>query len=290
MQRIVQKVSDQLPSVGAELARAREAAGMTTAQMSDATRVRRTIIEAIEHDDLGPSGGMAYARGHIKSICGVLGIDAAPLLARLGVPTVAETSPHAEQPPEPRQQRDSGSLSGALADTVGGGAGAERRGPNWSAVMAAALAVVVAAGVFQVLRSGGDTTPASVAGPGVTPSVTTTPGDTPSTPPPSTPSGSPSASEGPDTIAQADGVTVVLTVTGTRSWVSAVTAKGTAFEGILSSGERRTFKDRKKIKFVFGDAGQVSLKVNGVRLGTPGQPGQVVHTSFGPGDPTQAQA
>jgi cytoskeletal protein RodZ len=234
---------------------------------------------------------MAYARGHIRSICGVLGIDPAPLLARLGVPTVAETSPHPDEPPAPRQQRDPGSLSGALADTVGGGAGAERRGPNWSAVMAAALAVVIAAGVFQVLRSGGDAAPGPVAGPVATPSVSTTPGDTASTPPPSTPSTSPSTSEGPDTVAQADGVTVVLSIPGTRSWVTVVSSsRETVFEGILSTGDRRTFKDPKKIKFVFGDAGQVNLKVNGVKLGAPGEPGQVVRTSFGPGDPTQAQA
>ena len=35
-----------------------------------------------------------------------------------------------------------------------------------------------------------------------------------------------------------------------------------------------------------GNAGAVELKVNGRDLGAPGGSGQVVKTSFGPGDPT----
>jgi transcriptional regulator with XRE-family HTH domain len=281
-------VSDEQLTVGAELARARQDAGMTLAQVSDATRVRRTIIEALENDDPGPAGGMAYARGHIRSICAVLGIDPAPLLARLGAPSVAETSPHPAEQPAAAPRREPRSLGGALAETMGGAPRADRRTANWSGVMAGALALVVAVGVFQLVRSSQDT-PGPVAGPSTVssgpPSV--------STPPPSPPATTPDPRTSPgdgDAIAQADTVSVELTITGDASWVSATTAKGTLFEGTLTKGERKSFKDRRKIKFVFGNAGNVGLRVNGVDVGAPGAAGQVVRTTFGPGDPDQSQA
>lgn len=288
----MRSVSDQQISVGAELARAREAAGMTTSQVSDATRVRRTIIEAIEHGDLAPAGGTAYARGHIRAICGVLGLDAAPLLARLDAPTVAQESPHVEavaEAPEPAPGRPERSLSGMLA---GAGTRRERTGPNWSGVMAGALVLVVGVGAVQIVRSASDTagSPPSVAGPTTSASASAPGGpDTGTTPPvvPVQPSQTP---DGGNAIAQADGVNVALSITGRASWVSASTSKGTVFEGTLTKGDTKVFKDRRKIKFIFGNAGSVSLRVNGVDIGAPGEDGRVVRTSFGPGDPTQAQA
>lgn len=256
---------------------------MSLAQVSDATRVRRTVIEALEADDLGPSGGATYARGHVKSICAVLGLDPAPVLARLDAPTVAQTSPHPDDV-EPAPPGPARSLGGALGGAQV--AAAERRGPNWSAVMAGALVLVLALGGYQLLRSEEPPTPA--AGPGPTSSTPTTPDSSPS-PPTSSPS--PDTSPPDDAIARADDVSVVLTITGQRSWVSVVTAKdGTVYEGILSKGERRTFKDRKKVSFVFGDAGSVGLRVNGVDIGAPGGSGQVVRTTFGPDDPDRSQA
>ena len=52
-------------SIGETLAAARLAAGLTTAQVAETTRIRRTLIEAIEADDYRLCGGDVYARGHI---------------------------------------------------------------------------------------------------------------------------------------------------------------------------------------------------------------------------------
>jgi hypothetical protein len=87
-------------------------------------------------------------------------------------------------------------------------------------------------------------------------------------------------------VAQADGVNVRLTVTGRASWVRATAAGRTLFEGTLTTGQTKTFKDTKKVKLIIGNAGAVALKVNGRDLGAPGSVGQVVNVSFVPGDPT----
>ena len=90
-------------------------------------------------------------------------------------------------------------------------------------------------------------------------------------------------------MAQADGVRVRLTVTGRASWMrvtGGANGKKTLYEGTLSRGETKTFSDKVKVSLLIGNAGAVELKVNGRDLGAPGGSGQVVKTSFGPGDPT----
>ena len=89
-------------------------------------------------------------------------------------------------------------------------------------------------------------------------------------------------------MAAADGVVVKLTVTGKKSWVRATAGPGgkTLYEGILDQGETKTFRDKTKVSLVIGNAGAVSLVVNGRNLGEPGSGGQVVKVEFGPGDPT----
>jgi len=66
--------------IGETLAVARRQAGLTVAQVSELTRIRQTIIRAIEDDDYSACGGDFYARGNIRSIAKVVGIDSEPLI------------------------------------------------------------------------------------------------------------------------------------------------------------------------------------------------------------------
>jgi cytoskeletal protein RodZ len=68
-------------SIGDTLATARRDAGLTVAQVSQRTRIRESIIRGIERDDYSACGGDFYARGHIRSIAHVVGIDASPLIS-----------------------------------------------------------------------------------------------------------------------------------------------------------------------------------------------------------------
>ena len=111
------------------------AAGLSVEQVSDRTRIRRTLIVAIEQDDFSRCGGDFYARGHLEAIALAVGLEAAPLLADLDTANVGLTPPprastifHAEQ----ASRR-------------------ERRNPNWSAVMAAALVAVLGIAGWQIL-------------------------------------------------------------------------------------------------------------------------------------------
>ena len=67
-------------NIGGALAEARSEAGLTITQVSERTRIRETIIRAIEHDDYSPCGGDYYARGHIRAIARAVGADPVPLI------------------------------------------------------------------------------------------------------------------------------------------------------------------------------------------------------------------
>ena len=249
-------------SIGKALAEAREAAGLSVDEVAHATRIRRTLVLNIEKDDFSACGGDFYARGHVRTIATKVGLDPAPLLAEFD-----RDRPEAA-PPRATEVFDS-ETSARL----------ERRGPNWSAAMVAALVLVVAFGVYQAFSSSGGGSGSPRAG-GPSTSTTTSPRGTPSSSP--SPSGEGSA------VAQAPRTKVVVAVRASeRSWVQVTTATGQQlFQGLLQSGMSRTFSDRREIKLVIGNAGGVALTVNGTDIGPPGRRGQVARVQFTPQDPT----
>jgi cytoskeletal protein RodZ len=247
-------------SIGQTLASAREKAGLTVEQVAAATRIRRTLVMDIERDDFASSGGDFYARGHIRTIAQKVGVDPAPLLAEFDAARPEAAPPRATDVFE--------------SETA---ARPERRGPNWSAAMAVAVAVVLVYGVVQVVTRDSPTPTEGISGPGSDATTTSAPATT--TPSP-TPTGDGSA------VAQAPRtkVTVVVRARDT-SWVQATTASGEElFQGLLED-ETRTFTDRQRIKLVIGNAGAVTLTVNGTPIGSPGRPGQVARVQFTPQDP-----
>ena len=64
-------------TIGERLVEARLEAGLTTAQVAETTRIRRTLVEAIEADDYRLCGGDIYARGHIQTIARTVGMSVA---------------------------------------------------------------------------------------------------------------------------------------------------------------------------------------------------------------------
>jgi cytoskeletal protein RodZ len=247
-------------SIGQTLAEAREKAGLTVEQVAAATRIRRTLVMDIERDEFSSSGGDFYARGHVRTIAQKVGVDPAPLLAEFDAARPDAAPPRATDVFE--------------SETA---ARPERRGPNWTAAMAVAVALVLVYGITQVVTRD---RPVATQGLGGDDRQTTSSSASPTPTPSKTPS------EGGSAVAQAprSKVTVVLRAKDT-SWVQATTASGEElFQGLLEN-ETRTFTDRQRIKLVIGNAGAVTLTVNGTPIGSPGRSGQVARVQFTPEDP-----
>lgn len=62
-------------SLGEQLRAARTAAAMTVDDVAAATRMRASVLAALEDDDLAVLGPEVYARGHLRTIATVIGLD-----------------------------------------------------------------------------------------------------------------------------------------------------------------------------------------------------------------------
>jgi cytoskeletal protein RodZ len=247
------------PSIGQVLGSARIAAELTVEDVSAETRVRVPIIQAVEEDDFSRCGGDFYARGHIRAIARVVGADGDALVAQYdaahgGAPSAARPVP--------------------IFDTER--LRPERRRPNWTGAMVAAIVVVVAVIGFNLVGGKSKAPDAEAA---VLPSATASaiPAAKPTT-----------AAPHPTAIAAAPAGRVTLKVSAENgpTWLMVVDGKGkTLFHSNLAKGASQTFTDLKQLKVVYGDAGVAHLWVNGKDLGKAGGSGQVVRATYTPGDP-----
>ncbi|MFL6238104.1 MAG: helix-turn-helix domain-containing protein [Actinomycetes bacterium] len=246
-------------SIGDILATARHEAGLSVEDVSRETRIRGGLIHAIEVDNFEPCGGDVYARGHIRSIATVVGVDPRPLIAeydeRHGEGLLLVDSPAPAFDPHVAQQ-------------------AERRRPNWSAAMGVALLLICVIAGVQLLshRSSGK--------PAAQPPPTTSGSPAPTTATNVLPSPAPSNAVA---IVPQNGVHVRVRVVGSRSWIQITGATGQVlFQGILTKGQQRDFADARRIRMTIGYAPALDLIVNGHDLGTAGTSSKVVHKDFGP--------
>ncbi|MFC9630869.1 helix-turn-helix domain-containing protein [Streptomyces mirabilis] len=255
-------------SVGRALRQARIEAGLTVDDVSNATRVRIAILHAIEQDDFAPCGGDVYARGHIRTLARAVHIDPAPLLARYDAEHGGRPAPTPAAPMfEAERIRP------------------ERRGPNWTAAMVAAIVAVIGFVGFTVVKGNGGSDAKSSVAEGSTPTASTsTTSASPKISKPADPK--PEPTDSAIAAAPQDKVTVQVSAPDGRSWISAKDHNGRLlFDGLLKQGESKTFQDKTKIDLVLGDAGAIKLYVNGKKIEDQFQPGQVERLTYTKGDP-----
>ncbi|MFI6325879.1 helix-turn-helix domain-containing protein [Nonomuraea sp. NPDC050556] len=246
-------------SIGSVLSAARREAGLTVGQLSATTRIREALVYAIERDDFSLCGGGFYARGHVKNLAKALGLDPAAMVQLYddqqgGVPIPVQAS--------------------TVFQTARRVKLRERRGPNWTMALGVALALVVVFGVVRVMGGSGELPTAEIRPASSVPSV-----------PPNTPISDPPRRTSAKSTVKPEFVTVKVKAKRS-SYINVRDAKGRRlFSGTLSAGKSNTWKAPSQVKLLIGDAGAVSLQVNGKNLGTPGDRGEMVRRSFGPSAP-----
>jgi hypothetical protein len=252
-------------TLGAALRAARESAGLAVEDVSERTRIRSAVLRDLEADEVSSSGGVIYARGHVKSICSTLSLAPAPYLELFDRQTGIEAAPVAQPAvPEPRQPRHPRHPPPESLH-VPTAAAPERRGPNWAVAGAAAILVLVGLFVVGQMNKPGDQT-----------SLETS----------ATPSASARASAAPPRV-QAPGKNLTaarpvpngaelrVRLIGGNSWVSVSAGAKTLFEGVLRAGAVKDFRDPKQLRLVVGNAGAVNLVCSGRDLGPAGGQGKV---------------
>ncbi|NGN93418.1 hypothetical protein G5C66_11785 [Nocardioides sp. KC13] len=136
-------VPTKVPEIGAEISAARRRLALDVEGLAEWTRIRPHVIEAIEVDDFGPCGGDFYARGHLRTLARVLGIEVAPLLR-----TYDEK--YASGPVSPRAVFEAELAHSAAVRPVR----RMRGGPSWSVLVAAVMAVILVWSVARLVIDG----------------------------------------------------------------------------------------------------------------------------------------
>ena len=244
-------------SIGDALADARRQAGLTVTQVADRTRIRETILRGIEQDDFSDCGGDFYARGHIRSIASVVGIDPVPLIREYD---------EAHGAPEAMRAADVFEPSKPLRIK-------ERRSLNWSVAMILALLVIVGYGAYHIVSSSssshGKAAAAALAAPTRHP-----------TPKPSSPSPTPTRTSND----------VIIKLTAVEDcWVFLTSDQGnnTIYSGVVPAGSTQTWKETKAVSLRLGNPAGVVLTVNGKKQ-SPGT-SQPVTLSLGPNHEVSGQ-
>ncbi|MEU7743854.1 helix-turn-helix domain-containing protein [Nonomuraea sp. NPDC049158] len=244
-------------STGAMLAAARRSAGLTVAQLSETTRIREAIIYAIERDDFSQCGGDFYARGHVRAVAKAVGLD-----------PVATVHLYDEE--------HSGAVTPIRAAAVFQAERKirinERRGLNWTMALGVALAITMVFGAVRVLGGGTSDEMRTADSHLIPPNV-----------PINEHAPKPSHAKGKASNAAAKDVVVVKVKAKSPSYLNVSDAKGRKlFSGTLAAGKSKTYRSDTEVRLLIGDAGAVSLQVDGKDLGHPGALGEMVTRSFKP--------
>lgn len=125
------------PVIGPMLIDARTRAGLTTDELSERTRIRPHVLDAMEVDDFDPCGGDFYARGHLRTLARYLGLDADVL-------TDAYDEYYSHGPINARRVFDA-----ELATGISGGMRAASGGPRWSLLVGAVLVLLMVWGAAR---------------------------------------------------------------------------------------------------------------------------------------------
>ena len=237
-------------TLGTDIRDARERAGLSIEKVAEITRIRETVIRELESDVFSSCGGNAYARGHIRTISKLLGLDSDKLISKF-----AETTGDFDRP---------------MIDLLEENNVVSPRTPR-PQISYKTLASV-AAGVVALL----------IAVPAV---ISLVPSNKTSTVAPSSQVVAPSTTDQNSQVvaSKTAGVSLVVSGISGKSWIGIQDASGAqVFSGSINVGEVKSFSDNQLLQVTIGNAAAVSLNVNGKEIGTPGGTGEVVHLSFGP--------
>ena len=238
------------------LQQAREAANLTVEQIANQTNIRAAVIRDLENNSAEQSGGIAYARGHLRAIVKLINqklaksknIDADEIVAQF----------------QAAQALDNRRIIDKLDENNVAEKPKEKKRMKFGTLASISAAVLTIGFIAQIAIN-------NVSGMNENLSSTITQS-----------SKKPTEGKTETSITLPAGVNLVISGVGGRSWVGLTNANGeSVFNGQIGAGEIMAFNDPQMIKAVIGNAGAVALKVNGADLGVVGANGEVVRLDFG---------
>lgn len=289
--------------IGAALERARNERGLSLEEAEQATKIRKRYLQGLERDDYSVLPDAVYTQGFLKTYANYLGLDGEELARELK----SHRRPRRERHSSNGNFRKTGFDEPLISP--GGLAGAERRRVSGATILTLVAAVLVIAGVIGALyyvgslssTPGAEDRPASGAsgesraqsagsqeegapaqedapeyGPGADGEQRPAGGADDGPDERGASSGAAPADGVPADGAPADGVRAAVTVEGSAAWISVRTDGAVAYEQTAQPGFSETFEAEQEVSISTGNAGAVSVEVNGRDTGVMGAPGEVI--------------
>lgn len=289
-----------MSELGRLLTEARSAKGLNLADVESVTRIRQKYLEALEHADYDKLPRGTVARGFLRTYAAYLGLDAQALLDLYG----AESGDAGEdveiaEPGSPRVV-DYRPLEVELIDDY------QDRG--WVYWLVAALVVaLLAAGAWWLLGRNSGWNPLRAFAPAPVPTATSTPTATPwvvtatpratatlpepptvepmvtssilTLPTPTVPA-SPTPTSRPTSTPEIVSNIFLELIASQRSWLRVVVDGAVVEEGFVAADDTRAWEADDSIVIRTGNAGGLTLILNGEDLGPMGNIGQVVERGW----------
>ena len=264
---------EQLKQIAEYLYQQRQHQGISLEKIAKQTYIPQRILQAIESAQLDILPEPVYIKGFIRRYSDVLGLDG--MTAPEMQPEVAASAPrHAPPLAEPQTQQQ--------AERQSDRSPRPERSPQpdlsflpWLGAGIAALALgAFAFGLLNQPRRNAVTNPTATRVP-----ATSSGSSSPEKPSTSDPSASAIPSVKDPTLTSGSPVQVDLNLTD-RSWLEVSVDGKVAYEGSLDKGERRTWKAKKNILIVAGNAGAVVASFNQSEAKALGKTGSVVTVAF----------
>lgn len=280
--------------IGRILEQARRERGLSLEQVEQDTKIRKRYLAGLEREDYTTLPDAVYARGFLKTYANYLGLDGEELSQQL------------RSRRRPRRERGI-DYNSPTTDferpliTPGGVAGTEKRKVRTSTVVTVLVALLALAAVIltlylvgrdvQLTRAKENAAPTAAEQDGPTPQEAAAEDAAPerelvNRTEDATGQGArvQETDEAPTVAGQSsappDTLVVAITVRERPSWLLIRADGALAYEETAQPGFTQTFEADRQLSITSGDAGAVTVEVNGQEAGALGGMGEVVTRSF----------
>ena len=238
-------------TLGTLLRDAREAARLSLEDVSESTNIRVGLLSEMERNLFVHCGGDTYARGHLRNIAQLIGLD----------PMILITAFNEEHSSERRAIGDLLSENSAIQMPI------EKKAISWKIPAAFSLLILFSLGVVQVVVSNQAD---EIITPVVVESATPTPSPTPSAT--ETVSAATNESAGEKTL--------ILSAVRGNSYIDVIVDGTRIIKGSLFQGDTKTFSGERAISIYLSNPAGIDVTYNGRLLPSLGGQNQEVRRTF----------
>jgi len=239
-------------TLGTTIRDAREASRISIAALSEATSIRIGLLTEMEANNFIHCGGDTYARGHLRNIAVLIGLDPQILIDLYNDQHAVES------------QR----IQDSLVDNNVMQVPREKKSLSWKVPAVASVAILLVIAVVQIVMT--NQSPSPVAAPKVSASASASAQVTPAATAVATPATA--ATHGP--------VSLVIAAPRGNSYIDIIVDGKEVEKGSIFQGETKTYKGSAVISVYFSNPAGLDVTFNGKLLAPLGGQNEEVRRTF----------